>query len=112
MGKISSRAFKVPFLPFTFNTAIKKETGKNLNQNYREMMAELKDLWGNQTKGLNLTPFKTVNQRKDEAFTNYQFPRVLPDGRILALKAGIGDIQQFVTIDQSGNEKRDLHLGS
>ncbi len=111
MGDISGRAFRWPFIPFTFANAMKKETGKTMVRNYEEMMVELKEIWGQQQASLTLTPFKTLNRRNHTAFTEYQFPQELEDGRIVTMKSGIGDIQQLVTIDKNGIEESVFTLG-
>lgn len=104
-GKVTHRAFSWPFIPFTFSNAMKKETGKYVRETYRDMMGEMKTLWTNQLEGLDLTSFEKLNKRKNSAFTDYEFPSTLPDGRVVVLKSGIGDIQEFVAIDENGNEE-------
>lgn len=104
-SRITERAFSYSILPFTFSLSMRKYTGSGVNRNYRNMVSELDSLWKNQINSLELTDYQPINKRKNKAYTNYEFPQVLSDGKILALKTGIGDIHQFVAIDTTGNEK-------
>jgi hypothetical protein len=51
-----------------------------------------------------LTPFVRINPRRQRAYTDYLFPQPLSDGSILAMKKGIGDIEQFIVL-KDGEEK-------
>jgi hypothetical protein len=55
---------------------------------------------------LPITEVEVLNPRKGKAFTEYHFPQPLPDGRVVALKNGIGEIDRFVVIDTLGKEKK------
>ena len=103
-SKITARSWSVPFLPFAFSNAIKKETGLHVTDLYNEMADELEADWRKELDGIELTPFVKVNQRRDKAYTDYLYPQTLSDGRILALKKGIGDIEQFIVLED-GEEK-------
>ena len=103
-GKITARSWSVPFIPFAFSNAIKKETGMHVTDLYNEMADELEKEWRKELDGLQLTPFMKVSRRRNKAYTDYLYPQALPDGRILAMKKGIGDIEQFVLI-HDGEEK-------
>lgn len=100
-SRIVEHAWRSPFV--TFSRAMKRETGKNVTENYRGMVNELDSLWSNQIDDLNISPAKAVITDKENTFTNYEFPQLLEDGRILALRSGIGDIDQFVAINSAGN---------
>lgn len=104
-GKISKDAFDVPFKPFTFSKAMKRHTGQNVRETYKSMVSDLKEKWQSQVDELELTEFETINQRKNNAFTNYNYPQPIYDGRVLALKDGIGDIETLVSI-KDGKEKK------
>jgi hypothetical protein len=97
-GKITKRAWSVPFIPFTFSNAIKKETGLHVTDLYKEMAKDFKKDWQEKVSTLALTPFEKVNARKNKAYTDYLYPQPQPDGSVIALKRGIGDIERFVRI--------------
>jgi hypothetical protein len=96
--KITRRAWNVPFIPFTFSNAIKKETGLYVTQLYREMAADLNKSFTEELNNIQFTSFEKVSSRKAKAYTNYANPQVLPDGSIVAMKSGIADISQLVTL--------------
>lgn len=104
-AKITKRAWSVPFIPFTFSNAIKKESGLYVTQLYKEMAADLQKTWKEEINAAGITPFETLTSRKSTRYTSYSYPQQLNDGSILAMKSGIGDIAQFVVI-KDGKEKR------
>lgn len=96
--KISQRAFSVPFIPFTFSNAIKKESGLYVTQLYREMVLDLQKSYEEEQRNLSITPFENVIARNSKAYTDYRFPQEVGDGGVLIMKSGIGDIAQFVVL--------------
>src|SRR5574338_381118 len=87
--KILSRTYTKPPLPFSFSRSMKKVTGMNANETYRAMTAELKELWGKQLENVKETPAVYFQHPKEKVFVNYKFPQYLPDGNIVAEKAGL-----------------------
>ena len=103
--KIVKRSFRFPFLPFVFSNAIKKETGQNLLQTYEGMISEMRDLYSDQINSIEENPGNRINTRKNNVYTNYEYPNSMPDGSVIAIKSGFSDIDQFVRIDKNGNEE-------
>lgn len=103
---VTKRAWNVPFLPFTFSNAIKKETGLYVTDLYEEMAQDVRKEWESQQDQLSLTEFTSVNLRSSKAYTDYLYPQPLKDGRIVALKTGIGDFSQLVTLSINGDVKK------
>jgi len=101
---VTQKTFSVPFIPFAFSSAIKKSTGKYVVKNYEDMMDELADEWKEQLKLAELTSYETITHRKNKTFTDYENPSQMANGRILAHKHGIGNIDQFVMISEDGTE--------
>lgn len=110
-GNITRRAWSVPFLPYTFSRSIKKETGLYVSQLYNEMATELQKDWREQLSHTTLTLFETINKRSSKAYTDYRYPHEVVPGVVLALKSGIGDIEQFVILSD-GKEKRIMTPGN
>lgn len=108
LAKVWERVTKYyPFLgPIGFSIALKKETGKGLLQIYADANQALAKRWQQQLIDLPITPVQPVYQRKNQAYTDYLHPQVRSDGSILVVKAGIGDIATFVTLDKNVNEKK------
>ncbi len=102
-GDITHRAWSVPFIPFTFSSAIKKETGLYVRDLYNEMAASLKTQWINELSQLTLTPFEKVNIRESDTYTDYKYPQPLEDGSVLVQKSGIGNIEELIAL-QGGRE--------
>ncbi len=104
-GKITARTWNVPFLPFAFSNAINRETGMHVPALYRDMASTLKKEWQAEIDQLQLTSFEKVNIRKSKAYTDYQYPQLLEDGSVLAMKSGIGDIAQYVLLNNGEEHK-------
>jgi hypothetical protein len=94
-GKITARAWNVPFIPFTFSSSIKNKTGLTVNALYREMAADLKKSWQQQIDTLNLTSFDKLPLER-HGFTDFLYPHELENGDVVVMKTGIGNIAQFV----------------
>jgi hypothetical protein len=107
---ITRRAWSVPFMPFTFSRAIKKEAGLYVNDLYKEMAVELQKEWSVQESKLKLTSFESIHSRKSKAYTDYRFPHEFAKDSILVLKSGIGDIEEL-TMMVNGKEKKIMTPG-
>lgn len=102
---ITRRAWSAPIIPFTFSSAIKKETGLYVKDLYKEMAVELQKEWKEEQSRITVTSFEKINVRNTKAYTDYRYPHEFANGSVLALKSGIGDIEQLVILSQ-GKEKR------
>jgi hypothetical protein len=109
--KITYRSFHKPFIPFAFSHAIKKETGKYLLPTYHEMMEKQRQLYTSQLNKFEPTTFTIVNNENRKNYTHYNYPHVMSDGSILALKYGFSDIKQLVMLNQNGQEEKLFELG-
>jgi len=103
--RVAGRAFHTPFLPWRTPYALMRETGGAIRQNYRNMTGEVDSLWRSRLTGVEITEARIINRRKDKVYTSYRYPQAAGDGSIIALKTGLGDIQQFVAFDSLGNER-------
>lgn len=103
--KITRRSWSVPFLPFAFSNAIKKETGLYVTKLYREMADDLQKEWNDKLKNIELTPFEKIETSRRNGYTDFLYPQALSDGSVIAMKRGIGEIEKFVLIG-NGQEKR------
>ncbi len=104
--KIVGRSWKVPFIPFAFSNAMKKETGLYVKDLYKEMAAERKKDYEAALQGVEITPFEVITKRKSATYTDYFYPQQLDDGKILVTKSGIGDIEQLVVLSLDGTEEK------
>ena len=109
--KVLEGTYKMPFYPFSFSNNIKKVTGFKTEQLYSQAFKDVSEQWKEQVAEINETPVTTYKANKNKYFTNYQYPQILPDGRVLALKSGLSDIEQLVVLDTLQNEKSVLTLG-
>jgi WD40 repeat protein len=99
--KILERTYK---FKSSFRQSTKKVTGKSIPEIYDLTMAEAREKWAQQVAKIEETNATLLNHRKTDVFTNYSYPQILPDGRILARRRGMGDIGQFVILDKNSQE--------
>jgi len=102
---ISGRAWRMPIVPFTFSNAIKKESGLYVKDLFKEMAIDLQSKWKQELEGLTFTSNEVISKRNSLAYTDYLNPQILEDGRIVALKSGIGDIEQLVIFSKDKAKK-------
>lgn len=112
MQNIVDRTWRLPFIPFEYSFSMQKETGLKMPALYQKMMGDLKKDWQSQIEKEQLTNYKKVTERKTNIYTNYEYPQPLDGGYVLAIKSGLGDIGQIVSINLStGNEHKEYVLG-
>ncbi|MDZ4715154.1 MAG: hypothetical protein SH819_06750 [Cytophagales bacterium] len=102
--KVVGRSWSVPFIPFAFSNALKKESGLYVTGLYNEMVAARRQDYEKAIAQTELTDFETVTNRKNSAYTDFNYPHQLPNGNVLVAKSGIGDIDQLVVLDANGKE--------
>ncbi|MBM3177003.1 MAG: hypothetical protein FJZ78_03255 [Bacteroidetes bacterium] len=104
-GKITARAWHVPFMPFTFSTATRIEGGKYLRGLYREMADTLTTQWQQYASSLPITAYEVISKRKGKAYTDYSFPQFINDSTLVVMKSGIGTIDQLALLTPKGEKK-------
>lgn len=102
--KITGRAWRSSIVPFTFSNAIKKETGRYVTALYHDMARDLQKMW-TYADTITVNPSTLISQRRNTAYTDYRFPQVLSDGSIVAMKSGIGDIEELVHLGRAKEVK-------
>jgi hypothetical protein len=96
--KITRRSWAAPYIPFGFSRAIRKETGLTVTGLYREMATSLEEDFRKKTEQTRVSDFKPVSVRTSKAYTDYLYPQPQDDGSVIALKNGIGDLNQIVVL--------------
>ena len=112
MESIVEQTWNLPFVPFEYSFAMKKATGSKMPVLYNQMMEELKVKWQAQIENESLNDYQTLTVRQTPRFTNYTYPQPIDGGGVLALKSGLDDIPQFVSIQpDTKKEKKTFLLG-
>lgn len=100
---ITEATWRSPFR--TFSSAMRKETGKNLDGQYLGMMQSLRDDWQQETEAMGLSDATILNpMRHKETYTDYLYPQPAADGSVIALKQGLADIASIVRLSPKGEE--------
>ena len=96
---------KDPFIVTPFNRGLKKVSGLNKTQLYKNIFDNLDSLWKVQRDQLTYTPFKSITPDKQKIYTNYKFPHYINNNDIIAEKSGLDDIERLVRINENEKEK-------
>ncbi len=110
--KILESTYKFPFYPFSFSNNIKKVTGKSIDQVYKIVYSDLKKQVSGQIENKILYDKNYLNYSKSKYYTNYEYPQILSEGKVLALKSGLSHIAQFVILDEKLGEKKVFEIGA
>ncbi len=110
LSEIADKASERSWNPLTFYNATRKITGHTFESLYKKMMKEFSSNWKAKIDLLSPTPSDELSPKKKDGWTNYLYPQVVADGKILALKMGLSFIPEFVLIE-NGKEKHLLYPG-
>lgn len=107
---IVEEAFRKPYIPFTFSRAMRKKTGNNLVATYKNMVVETENLWRAQLNNIDTSSAEILTPRA-KVYTQFRYPQMGLDGSIIALKSGLGDISQIVSIQDENKVKTEVVTG-
>ncbi|NJB83388.1 TolB-like translocation protein [Wenyingzhuangia aestuarii] len=105
LDNIASKAagFRFPF--YGFSVQLKRETGLGTLKLYQKSTEENQRLWAAQRDSLNVQNYTQLS-KENSTVASYQYPQVMEDGTIIALKNSFDKIPTFYQIDNSGNETK------
>ncbi|GAB3338883.1 hypothetical protein GCM10027299_51350 [Larkinella ripae] len=106
-SSVLNRYYRFPLYPFSFSNSIKKTTKYRVEELYRRSMEDVRESWQKQQQDLRLTEAVTFPAKAPETvYTNYQYPQYSSEQEVIALKSGLGDIVQFVSLNPNGTERK------
>ena len=73
---------------------------------YHRTMDFFEDHWSRQAEKRQITPNTTWNDPPGRHYTSYRFPHWLDDTTLVALKTGMDQVPEFITLDSAGREHR------
>ena len=95
---------------FPLSRSMKKTTGLSLIQNYRDTFHNLKKFWAQQLDQVDESPAEILSPQT-KIKTNFLYPALTPEGDIIALKTGLGDVPTLVKI-ANGDERELTKISS
>ncbi len=98
-AKVSENQKWYSFWPFAFGQGFKKETGKNLRQNYEEIFGELRDFYKQRIRECGATEHRCFSNQNHKTYTSYRHPKILDDSTLLCLKSSLSQTGKFITIN-------------
>lgn len=111
IDSLMTRMAKLPIRPYNFSRSLRKFTGLNTRQWHALTREELAHKWQAELLARQPETYQELPVRASGKPENWLLPQVLPDGRILALHQGYGQVPVIVCIDTSGNLKRLIGTG-
>jgi Tol biopolymer transport system component len=96
---------------FPFSHGIRKTSGLSKWKYYRSCLHELDSLWVDEGSKISYTPFTQLNLRPKKVYTNYRYPQFMNDSQVVAQKAGLANITEYVLLHKDGTEKRIFRPG-
>ncbi len=104
LSKLADESAKRSYNPLTFYNAVDHLTNKKFEKFYKNVMKDLLTEWKNRADKLTPTPYSVKNDKNRFGWTNYYFPQVTNEGKIVALKRGLSFIERFVLLDGENEE--------
>ncbi len=111
LSDIAHKSASSSWNPLSFYNAAKKLTGHKFEKIYADIIQDLKSEWKVRADKISPTPYSIKNQDQEFGWTNYYYPQLTSDGRIVALKKGLSFISQFVVLE-GGKEEVLFYPGS
>jgi hypothetical protein len=105
LTQLSDEAIDHSYNPFAIYRAYEKLTGEEFETFYENLMTEMAAKWEEKKNLIKPSPVYTYPTKEFKTWTNQEYPQPLIDGKILSLKSGLGDIQQFVVTGENGEEE-------
>lgn len=104
LSELANQSSETSWNPLSFYNSTELLTKESFETFYENVMKDLIAEWKKRADELTPTPYEVHNLDKRFGWTNYNYPQVLPDGRVLALKRGLSFINRFVILDEKNEE--------
>jgi len=103
-AKVLKDAVRYKGIIYPFSKALKRNVGYNSKNLYKLSWDDSKLLWADRLKSASLINTTPVTQKNMQTVTDYNFPRTLKDGSIIAIKSSYKQTERIVSI-KNGIEK-------
>ena len=100
-----------PFLVVPFYFSMKKYGVTSKRQLYHSALDLYQNHWEKTLDKREADSVKNWSRTGNNHYTSYRFPQWINDSLVIALKTGLDQIPEFVTIDQKGDENRVFRPG-
>ena len=104
LSKLANESAESSYNPLTFYNSVDHLTGQRFEKFYAHVMRDMIKSWKEKLSLLSPTPYRVQNLVPRFGWTNYDFPQVTSDKKMVALKNGLSYINHFVLIDGDHEE--------
>jgi hypothetical protein len=105
LSKLIDESTEHSWNPLSFYNAVDDMMAGDFEKFYQTTMSDLLNHWKESFNQLNPSPFQVMNLKEKRGQTHFSYPMITNNGRIIALKSGLGDIEQFVEIKSDKSER-------
>lgn len=91
------------FLPFSFNSGLKKYYNTSVDKIYKQSIDSVKSLWNSEISNVNLTKYSYITDEKSDMYVNQRFP-IKIGNNIYFIKSGLKEREHIVKLDSEGKE--------
>lgn len=107
LNSVSRRSFS----PFAFSNQLKKYTGYNLKETFRNTLNEYDSIWAKNENPFNQTyqVFEELITSKSKRYTNFTFPFPIDTNKYIAIKSGL-DYDRRIILIEEGKQKTLIHI--
>ncbi len=111
MKDILADAGRYRTIIYPFNGAMKRHIGENVRTIYKKSYSQLKQQWEKELNNIELTPNQELTPKPKRTVTNYNYPQILNDGSIVAVKKSYKETPRLVHI-KDGKERKLCNYGT
>ncbi len=88
-----------------FGRSLKRQTGMGPARLHEKVLGEIRVEWDSLYGERQWSDYRILNRRESDLYHSYRYPAWLGDTAVIALKSGVGQIEEFVIVDMEGEEK-------
>lgn len=110
LDQVLGRIKRLPIRPYNFSSSLKKYSGVNTPQLYKNTMQELDSLWSNGRAKIETKTYAPLNEDDTNLPTSYILPFLTEDGSIICFKGSKGQTPAIIRIKDK-KEEHFLNIG-
>lgn len=111
LDQVLERIKNFQIRPYNFNNSVKKFSGTNTHQLYKNTMKEMDSLWSIQQEKVKPNNYEALNKIDQKNPSSYLLPYFIKNGEIICLKNSLAEPTKIISINRQKEEKTILKIG-
>lgn len=104
LSHVADQSSKTSWNPLSFYNSSDRMLEGNFEEFYAEAMKTMVSAWKREADKFPLSPYEVKTVERPYGWTNYLYPMVTSEGKIIALKSGLSFINHFVLLSGQDEE--------